>query len=371
MKSLKVMTVYGTRPEAIKVAPVIKAFEASSHIESLVTVTGQHRQMLDQVNAVFGIFPDVDLEIMSQGQGLNSILSKVVSGIDDVYKKYCPDVVVVQGDTSTAMGAAIAAFNQQIPVVHIEAGLRSGNIMSPFPEEANRKIISQIASLHLAPTEQTQQNLLNEGISSADIVVTGNTVIDALLESLDSNLPIKDERVEQLLTNTCQIVLVTTHRRENLGEGIDNIGQAIEQLATEYPHISFVMPLHLNPEIRKRISPYLKAKNIVVTEPIAYGDFTRLLSQTYLVLTDSGGIQEEAPGINIPVLVMRDTTERQEGLNAGTLKLVGTQSKRIIECTRELLDNPTTYEEMAVCTNPYGDGKASQRILDAMLTKFM
>lgn len=362
----KIMTVYGTRPEAIKVAPVVKALEDSSDFDSVAVVTGQHREMLEQVNRVFDIVPDLNLDVMSECQSLNQILSRVVSGIDEAYETHKPDAVIVQGDTSTAMGAAIAAFNRRIPVVHVEAGLRSGDINSPFPEEANRRIVSQIASLHLAPTKRAQKNLLREGHDPDSVLVTGNTVIDALLKSLYSGVPFENERLADVLESGRRVVLVTTHRRENLGKGIKSIGRAVEELAEKYPECVFVVPLHLNPAVRETLLPYLGAENIVVTEPIAYGDFTQLMSRTYLVLTDSGGIQEEAPALDIPVLVMRNNTERQEGVKAGTLKLVGTRRRDIVKAASKLLDDEARYAKMAEAENPYGDGTASERILEAL-----
>lgn len=371
MPKLKIMTVYGTRPEAIKVAPVIKALEGSKNFESIPVVTGQHRQMLDQVNGVFSIVPAHDLKIMAEGQSLNGILSKVVAGMETVYANYCPDVVIVQGDTSTAMGAALAAFNRKIPVVHVEAGLRSGDINSPFPEEANRRIISQISTLHLAPTQRAQETLLREGFDPASVLVTGNTVIDALLEGLKAEVSFADQRIERVVAEGKKIVLVTTHRRENIGSGLGHIGLAVKELAQKYPDISFVVPLHMNPKIRQTLMPYLDGENIIVTEPIAYGDFVKLLSRTHLVLTDSGGIQEEAPSLDIPVLVMRENTERQEGVKAGTLKLVGTDRQNIVSHTSELLESPQKYAAMAQAQNPYGDGSASEKIVAALEDRFL
>lgn len=370
MRRLRVMTVYGTRPEAIKVAPVLRALEEDPRFESIAIVTGQHKEMLDQVNSLFGIKPVQNLEIMSRGQNLNMILSRIVSGMDEVYEQHQPDLVLVQGDTSTAMGSALAAFNRGIPVAHIEAGLRSGDLLSPFPEEANRKLISQVASVHLAPTERTRANLMVENVPTEQIVVTGNTVLDALMDAVEVDAPFEDPTLKALVEGGQRIVLVTTHRRENLGAGMLQIGQAIAELAKLYPEVHFVVPLHLNPEVRQILNPYLEGQNIVVTEPIAYGDFTRLLAATFLVLTDSGGIQEEAPGLDIPVLVMRENTERQEGVEAGTLRLVGTETEEIVQQTRLLLDDCETYERMAAAINPYGDGYASERILEALWQRF-
>lgn len=362
----KIMTVYGTRPEAIKVAPIIKALEDSSEFDSVAVVTGQHREMLEQVNKVFGIVPDRNLNVMSDQQSLNQILSRVVSGVDEAYEQYEPDAVIVQGDTSTAMGAALAAFNRGIPVVHVEAGLRSGDIFSPFPEEANRRVVSQVASLHLAPTKRAQKNLLREGYDPDTVAVTGNTVIDALLRALEADVDFEDQRLADVLDSGRRIVLVTTHRRENLGKGTRSIGRALEELSAKYPECVFVVPLHMNPAVREALLPYLSAENVVVTDPIAYGDFTQLMKRTYVVLTDSGGIQEEAPALDIPVLVMRDNTERQEGVKAGTLKLVGTRKRDIVKAASKLLDDEERYAKMAQAQNPYGDGTASEKILAAL-----
>lgn len=370
MSKLKIMTVYGTRPEAIKVAPVIKALEAAEDFESIAIVSGQHKEMLNQVNSIFGIEPVENLHVMSERQTLNDILSRVIAGINDVYERYAPDAVIIQGDTSTAMGAAIAAFNRKIPVIHVEAGLRSGDINSPFPEEANRRIISQIASLHLAPTKRTQKNLLREGYDPDTVVVTGNTVIDALLGALEADAPVTDERLQQVIEDDRKIVLVTTHRRENLGKVIEKIGKAVGILAEKYPELQFIVPLHMNPAVRETITPYLNHENILTCDPIAYGDFAQLMKRTFLVLTDSGGIQEEAPSLSIPVLVMRTNTERQEGVKSGTLKLVGTKKKRIVHEASLLIESPSAYQKMAGAKNPYGDGTASEQILDAIREMF-
>ncbi|WP_188360036.1 non-hydrolyzing UDP-N-acetylglucosamine 2-epimerase [Rothia aerolata] len=359
----RIMTVYGTRPEAIKVAPIIRALECSENFKSIPVVTGQHREMLDQVNEVFGIEPEADLKIMKRGQGLNGILSKVIEGVDQVIDSHYPDALIVQGDTSTAMGAALAAFNRGIPVVHVEAGLRSGDMTSPFPEEANRRLVSQVASLHLAPTKRAQKNLLKEGFKRKSIIITGNTVIDALMSSLNNDAPFADYRIREVVDSGRKVVLVTTHRRENLGKKTRNIGMAVAELSQKYPDLLFVLPLHMNPLVRETLQPYLKAENIIATDPIAYGDFTRLMRRTFLVLTDSGGIQEEAPALNIPVLVMRSNTERQEGIKAGTLKLVGTKTSKIVRSVTNLIEDENAYQQMAQAENPYGDGNAAARIV--------
>lgn len=368
---LKIMTIYGTRPEAIKVAPVIKALELSENFESIAVVTGQHREMLDQVNALFGIAPARDLAIMSKNQSLNEIVAKVISGIDAVLAEFQPDAVIVQGDTSTVMGAAVAAFNRQIPVVHLEAGLRSGDILSPFPEEANRKLTSQIARLHLAPTEQSKKNLLAEGVKESDVVVTGNSVIDALMHTVQQPVVFSDPAVPEVIAGDKPIVLVTTHRRENLGSAMDNIGRAVATLAKKYPDHHFVLPAHKNPLVRETILPHLEGlDNVLVTEPLAYVEFTHLIKSSRIVLTDSGGVQEEAPSLGKPVLVMRENTERPEAVEAGTVRLIGTDFSRIVNEVSQLIDDPAHFNSMANAVNPYGDGLAAERTVAALENLF-
>lgn len=364
---LKIMTIYGTRPEAIKVAPVIKALELSEKFESIAVVTGQHREMLDQVNALFGIAPARDLAIMSKNQFLNEIVAKVISGIDAVLAEFKPDAVIVQGDTSTVMGAAVAAFNRQIPVVHLEAGLRSGDILSPFPEEANRKLTSQITRLHLAPTEQSKKNLLAEGVKESDVVVTGNSVIDALMHTVQQPVVFSDPAVPEVIAGDKPIVLVTTHRRENLGSAMDNIGRAVATLAKKYPDHHFVLPAHKNPLVRETILPHLEGlDNVLVTEPLAYVEFTHLIKSSRIVLTDSGGVQEEAPSLGKPVLVMRENTERPEAVEAGTVRLIGTDFSRIVNEVSQLIEDPAHFNSMANAVNPYGDGIAANRTVAAL-----
>ncbi|WP_237200105.1 non-hydrolyzing UDP-N-acetylglucosamine 2-epimerase [Rothia nasimurium] len=363
----KIMTVYGTRPEAIKVAPIIKALEASEKFESIAVVTGQHREMLDQVNELFGIEPVEDLNIMSQGQTLNGIVARVIEGIDSVYEKYQPDAVIVQGDTSTVMGAAVAAFNREIPVVHLEAGLRSGDIHSPFPEEANRKITSQITALHLAPTAESKENLLREDLPEENIVVTGNSVIDALFETVRKDIKFSDSQLENLVASGQPIVLVTTHRRENWGKPMEQIGAAVAELAHKYPDHQFVFPAHKNPLVRQAVLPYLEGlNNVLVIEPLAYAEFTHLIKSAHIVLTDSGGVQEEAPSLGKPVLVMRENTERPEAVEAGTVSLIGTDTERIVDEVSYLIDSKDHYDSMANAVNPYGDGKAAERTVAAL-----
>ena len=363
----KIMTVYGTRPEAIKVAPIIKALEASDKFESIAVVTGQHREMLDQVNELFGIVPVEDLNIMSQGQALNGIVARVIEGIDSIYEKYQPDAVIVQGDTSTVMGAAVAAFNREIPVVHLEAGLRSGDIHSPFPEEANRKITSQITALHLAPTAESKENLLREDLPEENIVVTGNSVIDALFETVQKDIKFSDLQLENLVASGRPIVLVTTHRRENWGKPMEQIGAAVAELAHKYPDHEFVFPAHKNPLVRQAVLPYLEGlNNVLVIEPLAYAEFTHLIKSAHIVLTDSGGVQEEAPSLGKPVLVMRENTERPEAVEAGTVALIGTDTQRIVDEVSYLIESQDHYESMANAVNPYGDGRAAVRTLAAL-----
>lgn len=383
----RVMLVFGTRPEAIKVAPLVKEFQKhTDKFETVVCVTGQHREMLDQVLHLFDIKPDYDLNIMKQGQDLYDVTARVLTGLRNVYKEVQPDVVFVHGDTTTSMAAALAAFYQQIPVAHIEAGLRTHNIYSPWPEEMNRQITSRISLYNLAPTTLSKENLLKEGVDESTITVTGNTVIDALylvldkiksdksLQSeikdtlLESGLP--DVMVEDFMSplpNKRKLVLITGHRRENFGDGFINMCNAIKTLTEKYPDVDFVYPMHLNPNVRKPIKEIFgeaSVDNIHFIEPLEYLPFVYLMNQSTLVLTDSGGIQEEAPGLGKPVLVMRDTTERPEAVEAGTVKLVGTNYDLIVSETSRLLDDEEYYNTMSQANNPYGDGQACERIIE-------
>lgn len=375
--ALRIMTIYGTRPEAIKVAPIIKAIEAAEDLESITVVTGQHREMLDQVNTMFEIVPDHDLDIMASGQTLNGIVAKVISGVDQILEDEKPDAVIVQGDTSTVMGAAVASFNRQIPVIHLEAGLRSGDINSPFPEEANRKLTSQIAALHLAPTDTSKSNLTREDISENDIVITGNSVIDTLMFAT-ANLEVhfEDERLEALQKakeagTAGRVLLVTAHRRENLGSAMEDIGAAVAEIAAKYPDLTIVFPIHKNPKVRAAIRPAVEGlDNVLLIEPLAYAEFTRALSLADVVLTDSGGVQEEAPSLGKPVLVMRENTERPEAVVAGTVKLIGTHKQRLVDEVSLLLDSEEAYSGMANAVNPYGDGEAAERTVEAIRWKF-
>ncbi|NDO78893.1 UDP-N-acetylglucosamine 2-epimerase (non-hydrolyzing) [Kocuria indica] len=366
-----IMPIYGTRPEAIKMAPIVTALQNSDQFECVVTVTGQHREMLDQVNEIFGITPDHDLNIIQPRQTLNGVLTRTVEGLDRIFEDTPPDAVVVQGDTTTSTAAAIAAFYRGIPVIHAEAGLRSFNLFSPFPEEANRKITSQITSLHLAPTTTSKENLLREAITEEDIVVTGNTVIDALLHTVEQQLPFTDPQLEKIASSGKRVLLVTTHRRENQGEAMRGVGRALARIADAEPELTIVLPAHRNPVVREAVLPAIEGKpNVVVTEPLAYGEFTRMLSVAHVVLTDSGGVQEEAPSLGKPVLVMRENTERPEAVTAGTVKLIGTDEERIVTEVDRLLNDADAYQAMANAVNPYGDGKAAERSLAAIEQMF-
>ncbi|GAA1628675.1 UDP-N-acetylglucosamine 2-epimerase (non-hydrolyzing) [Brevibacterium sanguinis] len=362
-----VLVIYGTRPEAIKVAPLVRAIEASTELRVRTLVTAQHREMLDQVNELFDIVPDTDLNLMAQGQTLNSIAARVIAELDAALDTEQPDAVLVQGDTTTVMAAAIASFNRGIPVIHLEAGLRSGNLLSPFPEEANRKLTSQVTSLHLAPTQQSRDNLVVEGVDSASVVVTGNTVIDALQIAVDMNVTPSDPDVADYVRTEGPTLLVTTHRRENLGSAMENIGDALAELAASRPELTILLPAHRNPLVREsvlpRVAPY---SNVLVTEPLSYGEFTSVMAASDVVLTDSGGIQEEAPSLGKPVLVMRENTERPEAVEAGSVRLVGTDRERIVSEVSRLFDDPVAYESMARAVNPYGDGAAADRSVAAI-----
>ena len=380
----KIMLVFGTRPEAIKMAPLVKEFQKyPESFQTLVCVTGQHREMLDQVLRIFDIVPDFDLDIMKHGQDLYDVTSRVLLGMRDVLTASRPDVVLVHGDTTTSTAAALAAFYQQIPVGHVEAGLRTHNVYSPWPEEMNRQITTRIASYHFAPTPLSRKNLLQEGIADERITVTGNTVIDALrwvVDNIRKDFSLNLELAGQLratgydvkrLASPRRLVLITGHRRENFGEGFLNICQAIKDLTVRYPEVDFVFPMHPNPNVRQPIREVFGEKlsdqgNIFFIEPLEYLSFVYLMEKASIVLTDSGGIQEEAPGLGKPVLVMRDTTERPEALEAGTVKLVGTSRDTIVNELSRLLDDPASYEKMSKALNPYGDGKACGRIVERL-----
>lgn len=379
------MLVFGTRPEAIKMAPLVKEFEKNpDSFETIVAVTGQHRQMLDQVLELFDIKPDYDLNIMKQGQDLYDVTARVLTGMRDVLKEAQPDVVLVHGDTTTSTAAALAAFYQQIPVGHVEAGLRTHNIYSPWPEEMNRQITGRIAEYDFAPTPLSKSNLLAEGVPESKITITGNTVIDALYWVVDKikNTPTLDGELKAelgkagydttRLDNGRKLVLITGHRRENFGNGFISMCKAIKALTEKYPDVDFVYPMHLNPNVRKPIHEVFGENldglgNMFFIEPLEYLSFVYLMEKSNIVLTDSGGIQEEAPGLGKPVLVMRDTTERPEALEAGTVKLVGTDYDMIVNEVSTLLDNQKHYDAMSKAVNPYGDGLACQRIINTLL----
>ena len=381
----KIMLVFGTRPEAIKMAPLVKEFQ--KHLESfqtIVCVTGQHREMLDQVLQIFDIRPDYDLNIMKQGQDLYDVTARVLTGMRDVLKEVKPDVVLVHGDTTTSTAAALAAFYQQIPVGHVEAGLRTHNIYSPWPEEMNRLLTGRLATYHFSPTPLSRNNLIKESVDDRNIIITGNTVIDALywvVDKIKNNKELDNELEDILskagydvnrLNNGKKLVLITGHRRENFGDGFINMCTAIKDLTVKYPDLDFVYPMHLNPNVRKPIHEVFGEnlsglKNMFFIEPLEYLSFVYLMEKSSIVLTDSGGIQEEAPGLGKPVLVMRDTTERPEALDAGTVKLVGTDYNKIVNEVSSLIDDKAAYEKMSKAVNPYGDGLACGRIVNALL----
>lgn len=384
MKMKRIMLVFGTRPEAIKMAPLVKELQKNTKdFRTIVCVTGQHREMLDQVLSIFEIKPDYDLNIMKQGQDLYDVTARVLTGMRDVLKEANPDIVLVHGDTTTSTAAALAAFYQQIPVGHVEAGLRTHNIYSPWPEEMNRQLTGRIATYHFAPTPLSKQNLLMENVAEDRITVTGNTVIDALYMVVDKIK--QDKELDAMLERSLRdagydvarlkdgkaLVLITGHRRENFGDGFISMCRAIKALTEKYPEVDFVYPMHLNPNVRRPIHEVFGEDlsgltNMFFIEPLEYLSFVYLMEKSTLVLTDSGGIQEEAPGLGKPVLVMRDTTERPEALEAGTVKLVGTDYDRIVSEVSALLDDSAYYDRMSKAVNPYGDGLACKRIVDVL-----
>ncbi|WP_306766559.1 non-hydrolyzing UDP-N-acetylglucosamine 2-epimerase [Billgrantia desiderata] len=369
---MKTLCVFGTRPEAIKMAPLALSLAADERFDAKVCVTGQHREMLDQVLELFELEPDHDLNIMKPGQDLTDVTTAILQGMKSVLAEEKPDIVLVHGDTSTTLSATLAAYYQQVPVGHVEAGLRTGNLYSPWPEEANRKLTGALAELHFAPTERSRQNLLDEGVAPAKVFVTGNTVIDALLDvvqKLDSNQAFQQRFTEQFdfLDNERKLILVTGHRRESFGGGFERICQALHDVAARHPETQIVYPVHLNPNVREPVNRLLSdIDNVHLIEPLDYLPFVYLMNRAHLILTDSGGVQEEAPSLGKPVLVMRDTTERPEAVDAGTVKLVGTDVERIVTEMHTLLSDKVAYEKMSYAHNPYGDGKACQRILDAL-----
>jgi UDP-N-acetylglucosamine 2-epimerase (non-hydrolysing) len=372
MKQKKILTVFGTRPEAIKMAPLVRALAADPRFESRVCVTAQHREMLDQVLDLFEIQPDYDLNVMKAGQTLYDVTSRILLGTKEVLESFKPDVVLVHGDTTTTFSVALAAFYQQIAVGHVEAGLRTGNLLSPWPEEANRKLTACLGRYHFAPTAASRENLVRENIPDAQILVTGNTVIDALLwvsDRIKQDAGLRERLAVRypFLSDGMRMILVTGHRRESFGDGFERICEALRQIAQAQPDVQIVYPVHLNPNVQEPVRRYLSGlSNVHLIEPQEYLPFVYLMSRSTLILTDSGGIQEEAPSLGKPVLVMRDNTERPEAVEAGTVRLVGTDTQRIVAEVKHLLNDNAAYEAMSRAHNPYGDGKACQRIVDAL-----
>lgn len=363
---MKIMTVFGTRPEAIKLAPVITELRKRG-IPQVVCVTAQHRQMLDQMLSLFDITPDYDLDIMTDRQTIGDITSKALKGLEPVLTKENPDLVIVQGDTTTTLMGALAAFYHKVPVAHIEAGLRTPDKYNPFPEEMNRRLVSQVAEFHFAATKLAKENLLKSGVDESDIYVTGNTVIDSLLWTSALDMPFENKILRELNTSGKKIILITTHRRENLGDGMRAIFNSIHRLSSAHKDLLFVFPVHLNPQIREHAEEILgNRENVVMTEPISYPDISKLMKKCYMVMTDSGGIQEEAPSLGKPVLVLRSNTERPEGVSAGTAKLAGVDEDSIFHLANELITNKDTYNSMAHSVNPYGDGTSAKQIVDIL-----
>lgn len=372
---MKILTVFGTRPEAIKMAPLVKLLAQQPDFDARVCVTAQHRQMLDQVLDLFEIAPEYDLDIMKPGQTLSDVTTAILTRIEPVLKEFKPDLVLVHGDTSTTFCTTLAAFYQRVAIGHIEAGLRTGDLQSPWPEEANRKLTGALTNVHFAPTEQSQQNLLNEGTESERVHVTGNTVIDALLwvqEKLARDDQLNRAMAERFscLREGARMVLITGHRRENFGDGFERICAAIRSLAAQYPDTDFLYPVHLNPNVAEPVKRILSGvDNVHLIAPQDYLPFVYLMTRAHIILTDSGGIQEEAPSLGKPVLVMRDTTERPEAVEAGTVRLVGTDAERIVAAVSTLLDDEQEYNRMSFAHNPYGDGEACARIVNIIRTK--
>ena len=364
---IKVMTIFGTRPEAIKMAPVIKEMQFRTEFECIVCVTAQHREMLDQVLEIFGITPDYDLNIMQHGQTLSDITTRALNGLNEIIKTEKPDIVLVHGDTTTTFVGALAAFYNQVAIGHVEAGLRTWNLYSPYPEEANRQMVGILANLHFAPTQIAANNLIKEGKKQNDIFITGNTVIDAM------KYTVKDDYNHEIFDwiGNDRMILLTAHRRENLGEPMRNIFQAVKRIVNEFDDVKVVYPVHMNPRVREIANEVLgNTDKVKLIEPLEVIDFHNFMNKSFLILTDSGGIQEEAPSLGKPVLVLRNTTERPEGIEAGTLKLVGTDEKTIYEETKKLLTDKAAYQQMSEAKNPYGDGFASKRIVDELLKRF-
>ena len=371
MKKIKVMTVFGTRPEAIKMAPLVKEIERRPELQSIVAVTAQHRQMLDQVLEIFDIKPDYDLNIMKDRQTLTDITLRATKGLDDVIKEAKPDIVLVHGDTSTTFAGALAAFYNQVSVGHVEAGLRTYDKYSPFPEEMNRKLTGAISDMHFAPTVNNKNNLLKEAVCEDDIYITGNTVIDALQTTVKENYTFETEKINQVDFSK-KVIVVTAHRRENLGEPLENICSALSEIANEFmDEVEIVYPMHLNPVVRETANKYLgNIKNVHLIDPVDVCELHNLMNKSYMIMTDSGGLQEEAPSLGKPVLVLRNETERPEAVTAGTVKIAGVDKAVIKSMAVELLTNKDSYDKMAKAVNPYGDGKASIRICDAIIAKY-
>lgn len=371
MKKIKVMSVFGTRPEAIKMCPLVLEMQKYENITPVVCVTAQHREMLDQVLEIFDVKPDYDLDIMKTRQSLAGITTRVLEGMEDVLKKEKPDIVLVHGDTSTSFVAALGAFYEQIKVGHVEAGLRTYDIYSPFPEEMNRQLTGRIANLHFSPTQRNYDNLIKENISDDKIYITGNTVIDALSTTVRADYEFKDECLKNLDFENKRVIIVTAHRRENLGQPLENICNAIKDIITEYPDTEAVYPVHLNPAVRETVWSILgDTDRVHLIDPIDVEELHNAISRSFMVMTDSGGIQEEAPALAKPVLVLRRETERPEAAEAGTVKIAGVDREVITKLAKELLDNEAEYNKMAQAANPYGDGKASERICKALLYEF-
>ena len=372
MNKIKVMSVFGTRPEAIKMAPLVKALEKDGRFESIVCVTAQHREMLDSVLEIFNIKPQYDLNIMAHGQTIIDISNKVLKGVDEVIKKCSPHIVLVHGDTSTTLNGALAAFYNKVPVGHVEAGLRSYDLYSPFPEEANRKLTGSITNLHFAPTKTNEKNLISEGVDEEKIFVTGNTVIDALLSVVNKEHNFENEILNKIDFENKKVILLTTHRRENWGQPMEDIFKAIIELINANDDVEVIFPMHKNPSIRELAHKYFyeHLDKVHLIEPLEYVEFTNLMAKVYLIMTDSGGIQEEAPALGKPVMVLRTETERPEAVEAGTVKLAGIESNRIVKIANELLNNKEVYMAMAQAANPYGDGKACKRIIEVIAKEF-
>lgn len=370
-EKLKVMTIFGTRPEAIKMAPLVKKMEEYEEIQPIVCITAQHREMLDMVLDLFDITPHYDLDVMEHGQSISDITVKVLKGIEEVLIKEKPHIVLVHGDTSTTFVGALAAFYQKIKVGHVEAGLRSGNIYSPYPEEMNRKLTSEIANIHFAPTRGNYNNLIEEGIKEEAIFITGNTVIDALLSVVEENYIFENHSLNQIDYENKKVIVMTCHRRENWGRPMEDIFEAVGEVAKENEDVEVIFPVHLNPNIQALAREKLGGmENVHLIEPLDYKPFANLLNKAYLVLTDSGGIQEEAPALGKPILVMRTETERPEAVEAGTVKIIGVEKARLKEELEKLLYSPKEYEKMANAVNPYGDGRASERTINTLLYHF-